>query len=86
MGWVCGLDKGREIKGLVICYVVLMKSMIYGTGLWTSASCMGLVLAQVLQHPIDKYRYISHTYIIIYKYKKTKLLNKQNKLEILKKA
>ncbi len=39
-------------------------------GLWTSARCVGLVpyfgqdgyRAQVTQHPIDTYRYLSHTH------------------------
>ena len=33
-------DKGRAIKGLVVCYVVWLGSMIYGMGLWTSARCV----------------------------------------------
>ena len=34
-------DKGRAIKGLVVCYftiLVWLRSMIYGMGLWTSTS------------------------------------------------
>ncbi len=34
------LDKGRAIKGLVVCYVVWLGSMIYWMGLWTSVSCV----------------------------------------------
>ncbi len=52
--------KGCTIKGLVVYYVVWLGSMIYGMGLWTRASCVGLVRcccqdgyrAQVPQHPI----------------------------------
>ena len=36
-------DKGRTIKGLVVCCVVYLESMIYGMGLWTSARCVDLV-------------------------------------------
>ena len=61
-------DKGRKINGLAVCYEVWLGSM-KGTGLRTCARCVGLVpccgqddyLAQVPQHPIDSYRYISHT-------------------------
>ncbi len=28
-------DKDRAIKGLFVCYVVWLGSMIYGMGLWT---------------------------------------------------
>ena len=58
-------DKGRAIKGLIICYVVWLVSMIYGMGLWTNARCVGLVpccgqdgyQAQMPQQPIDTSRY-----------------------------
>ena len=54
-------DKDRTIKGLVVCYVVWLGSIIYDMGLWTSARCVGMVpcygqdgfRAQVLQHPVD---------------------------------
>ena len=36
-------DKGRAIKGLVVCYVVRLGSMIYGMCLWTGAMCLGRV-------------------------------------------
>ena len=32
-------DEGRAIKGLVVCYVVMLGSIIYGMGLWPSAKC-----------------------------------------------
>ena len=62
--WKLGLpDKGCAIKGLVVCYVVWLGSMIYGMGLWTRESCKGLIpccgqngyRAQVPQHPLDTY-------------------------------
>ena len=37
-------EKGRAIKGLVVCYVVWIGSLIYGMGLWTSARYVGLFL------------------------------------------
>ena len=48
-------DKGRAIKGLVVCYLLWLKM-----GLWTSAICVGLVpycgqdgyRAQIPQHHI----------------------------------
>ena len=54
-------NKSRAIKGLIVCYVVWLGSMIYGMGLWTIARCVGLVpccgqddyRAQVPQHPIE---------------------------------
>ena len=60
-------DKGRQIKGLVVCYVVWLRTMIYGMGLLTSIGKVVLSLpcgqdgyrAQVPQHPIDSYRYVS---------------------------
>ncbi len=33
-------DKGLAIKGLIVCYVVWLGSMIYAMGLWTSARCV----------------------------------------------
>ncbi len=33
-------NKSRSIKGLVVCYVVWLWSMIYVMGLWTSATCV----------------------------------------------
>ncbi len=58
-------DKGRVIKGLVVCYVVGLGSMIYEMVLWTSARCVSQVpccgqdgyQAQVPQHTIDSCRY-----------------------------
>ncbi len=56
-------DKGRASKGLVVCYVVWIGSMIYGMiGLWDKYKVRGLVpckdgyRAQVPQHPVDTYR------------------------------
>ncbi len=56
-------DKNHAIKGLVVCYVVWLWSMIYWIGLWTSARCVGLVPWNgqegcQAQHPIDTCRYI----------------------------
>ncbi len=56
--------KGRSIKGLVICYVVLLGSMIFGIGLLTSTWCSlvpccgqdGYRAQFPHQHPIDSYR------------------------------
>ena len=58
-------DKGHTIKGLVVWYVSWLGSMIYGIRI---RKVRGLVpcygqdgyQAQVPQHPIDTYRYISH--------------------------
>ena len=49
-------DKGRAIKGLIVCYVAWLGSMIYGMGL---VPCYGQdgYQAQVPQHPIDACRY-----------------------------
>ena len=63
-------DKGRAMKGMVVCHVVWLESRIYWMGLWTSARCVICngqdgYRAQVPQHPIDSYRYI-HTYMIVY--------------------
>ena len=57
-------DKGREIKGLVVCYVVWLGSMISGDGSLDARKARGLdpccgqdgYRAQVPQHPIDSYR------------------------------
>ena len=40
-------DRGRAIKGLVVCYVVWLGSMTYGIGLWTSEMCVVLSLVVV---------------------------------------
>ena len=64
-------DKGRAIKGFVVCYVLWLGSMIYWMGLWTCARCVGLVpfcgqdvfRAQVPQHPIDTYSLLHIGYI-----------------------
>ncbi len=52
------------IKGLVVCYVVWLGSMVYGMGLWISVMCLGPVpccgqdgfRAQVPRHIIDSCR------------------------------
>ena len=45
-------DKSRAIKGLVVCYVVWLGSMMYGMGLWASARCVvrSLVVAIELKY------------------------------------
>ncbi len=60
-------DKGRAIKGLVVCYVVWLGSMIYGIDLWIRPKCLVPCCgqdgyrAQVPKHPIDSYKYIDIT-------------------------
>ena len=34
-------DKGRAIKGLIVCYLVLLETMIYGMSLWTKRKVRG---------------------------------------------
>ena len=56
-------DKGRIIKGLFVCYVVWLGSIIYETGLWTCARCVVWSLVEVrmaIELKIDSYRYISY--------------------------
>ncbi len=52
---------GREIKGLVVCYLVWVGTLDKRKvrGLFPRCGQYGY-RAQVLQHPIDLYRYISH--------------------------
>ena len=45
--WLGLSDKGRAIKGLVVCYVVWLGTMIYEMDLWTSAVCVSLSLIVV---------------------------------------
>ena len=51
------MDKGRAIKGLVVCYIVWLGSIIYGMGLWTSARCVGLVPFLVVVRMASKLKY-----------------------------
>ena len=61
-------DKGRAIKGLVVCNVVWIGSMIYGRRKVRGSGPLllsGWLWAQVPQHSIDAYRIQMHiTYII----------------------
>ncbi len=74
-----------RIKGLVVCYVKWLRSMIYEMGLGPcSARCVGLVpcfgqdgyQAQVPQHPIDTYRYNKIQSLTILKIKCVNVLNR----------
>ncbi len=49
-------DKGRAIKGLVVCYVVWLWSMIYGIGLLRFARCVVWSLVVVRMAIKLKYR------------------------------
>ncbi len=48
--------KGRAIKGLVVCYIIWLGSLIYAMGLWTSASTATPCI--FIQKHITHYTYI----------------------------
>ena len=50
-------DKGRPVKGLVVCYVVWLRSIGWVFGLVACCGHQDSYRAQVPQHPIDSLEY-----------------------------